>query len=250
MPPQPLSQPLLNPHPPFSLPPSQAQPSPPPLIPNALRDAPATTACLEGAWVAIVGGSNAMLMGLQLANTLAPGTLHPTRTPARTFDTDLVDVVFVGGRARHVAHRRVLGPGEWRWRDHKAAVAGALAQAPRYTPRATRVTVFLGQYWPNVETAMELIREDAGWAQAAGNVMLVVQVPFAPPSPSPPHLGCAALVLGLAQPHFEGRGGSLGHGPGGRDVPPPPCISYALVQATVGVGTVLIWDLILIQYQT
>ena len=34
--------------------------------------------------------------------------------------------------------------------------------------------------------------------------------------------------------------------------PPPPCISYALVQATVGaVGaeTVLIWDLIFIQYQ-
>ena len=31
--------------------------------------------------------------------------------------------------------------------------------------------------------------------------------------------------------------------------PPPPCISYALVQATVGVGTVLIWDLILIWCQ-
>ena len=31
-------------------------------------------------------------------------------------------------------------------------------------------------------------------------------------------------------------------------IPPPPCISYALVQ--VGVGTVLIWDLILIRYQT
>ena len=27
-------------------------------------------------------------------------------------------------------------------------------------------------------------------------------------------------------------------------VPPPPCISYALVQATAGVGTVLIWYLI------
>ena len=31
--------------------------------------------------------------------------------------------------------------------------------------------------------------------------------------------------------------------------PPPLCISCALVQATVGVGTVLIWDLILIRYQ-
>ena len=29
-------------------------------------------------------------------------------------------------------------------------------------------------------------------------------------------------------------------------LPHGPCISYALVQATVGVGTVLIWDLILI----
>ena len=32
-------------------------------------------------------------------------------------------------------------------------------------------------------------------------------------------------------------------------VPPPPCNSHALVQATVGVGTVLIWYLILIRYQ-
>ena len=32
--------------------------------------------------------------------------------------------------------------------------------------------------------------------------------------------------------------------------PPPRCISHALVQATVGVGTVLICDLILIRYQT
>ena len=32
-------------------------------------------------------------------------------------------------------------------------------------------------------------------------------------------------------------------------VPPPPCNSYALVQATVGVGTVLIWYLILIRYK-
>ena len=31
--------------------------------------------------------------------------------------------------------------------------------------------------------------------------------------------------------------------------PPPPCLSYALVQATVGVGTVLIWYPILIRYQ-
>ena len=31
---------------------------------------------------------------------------------------------------------------------------------------------------------------------------------------------------------------------------PPPCISYALVQATVGVGTVLIWYLILLPHQT
>ena len=31
--------------------------------------------------------------------------------------------------------------------------------------------------------------------------------------------------------------------------PPPPCNSYALVIATVGVGTVLIWYLILIRYK-
>ena len=34
-----------------------------------------------------------------------------------------------------------------------------------------------------------------------------------------------------------------------RNIPPPPRISYALVQATVGVGTVLIWYLIFIWYQ-
>ena len=31
--------------------------------------------------------------------------------------------------------------------------------------------------------------------------------------------------------------------------PLPPCNSHALVQATVGAGTVLIWYLILIRYQ-
>ena len=31
--------------------------------------------------------------------------------------------------------------------------------------------------------------------------------------------------------------------------PPPPCVSYALVQATSGMGTVLVWYLILIRYQ-
>ena len=31
--------------------------------------------------------------------------------------------------------------------------------------------------------------------------------------------------------------------------PPPPCISYALVQATVGVGTVIIVYVILIAYE-
>ena len=31
--------------------------------------------------------------------------------------------------------------------------------------------------------------------------------------------------------------------------PPPPCNSYTLVIATVGVGTVLIWYLILIRYK-
>ena len=31
--------------------------------------------------------------------------------------------------------------------------------------------------------------------------------------------------------------------------PPPPCISYALVQATVGVGTVIIVYIILIAYE-
>ena len=38
-------------------------------------------------------------------------------------------------------------------------------------------------------------------------------------------------------------------GGGAAQLPPPPCLSYALVQATVGVGTVLIWYLILIRYQ-
>ena len=33
-----------------------------------------------------------------------------------------------------------------------------------------------------------------------------------------------------------------------RGTPPPPCISYARVQATVGVGTVIIVYVILIAY--
>ena len=34
----------------------------------------------------------------------------------------------------------------------------------------------------------------------------------------------------------------------GQSTPPPPCISYARVQATVGVGTVIIVYVILIAY--
>ena len=34
-----------------------------------------------------------------------------------------------------------------------------------------------------------------------------------------------------------------------RGTPSPPCSSHALVQAIVGVGTILIWYLILIWYQ-
>ena len=53
------------------------------------------------------------------------------------------------------------------------------------------------------------------------------------------------VQLGDALPSGVGAESlSLGHVP-----PPPPCNSYALVIATVGVGTVLIWYLILIRYK-
>ena len=53
------------------------------------------------------------------------------------------------------------------------------------------------------------------------------------------------MAAGRGCPAFaRGAGGVVCVG-----TPPPPCNSYALVQATVGVGTVLIWYLILIRYK-
>ena len=64
------------------------------------------------------------------------------------------------------------------------------------------------------------------------------------------HVSSASCSMGLclvcAHPPFGNTGWRLN----GERTPTPPCVSYALVQATVGVGTVLIWDLILIRYQT
>ena len=59
------------------------------------------------------------------------------------------------------------------------------------------------------------------------------------------HLSNAAYVFFLCT--ASGWGRALGRCWDGVHVPPPPphvCKSYALVQATVGIGTVLIWDLI------
>ena len=53
----------------------------------------------------------------------------------------------------------------------------------------------------------------------------------------------------LGRPFGRHLGVSRGEHPILSNLPPPPCLSYALVQATVGVGTVLIWYLILIRYQ-
>ena len=78
----------------------------------------------------------------------------------------------------------------------------------------------------------------SGMAGAGGPRLRVrrpVGLPHCVPPPAPPthtQIGVRCVVGGAAR------------------TPPPLCISYALVQATVGVGTVLIWDLILIRYQT
>ena len=73
----------------------------------------------------------------------------------------------------------------------------------------------------------------------------LVHTPFGPdpPPPSPPasERPCVALTVQGA----VGMGPEVSHlAETARGVPPPPCISYALVQATAGVGTVLIWYLI------
>jgi len=77
------------------------------------------------------------------------------------------------------------------------------------------------------------------------------------------HTGTRELALHNARQHrdvmrpfreavlTEGRRLNVrAYAPGQQRLTPPPlCNSHALVQATVGVGTVLIWYLILIRYQ-
>ena len=90
--------------------------------------------------------------------------------------------------------------------------------------------------------------------QGEGSTLTFMQQPRVPlphnfvQCPPPPRLSERTLCLSTVRP-IPGRTPKSSYcwmcG-----TPPPPCISDALVQATVGVGTVLIWDLILIRYQT
>ena len=67
------------------------------------------------------------------------------------------------------------------------------------------------------------------------------------------HLVTVPPSHGGDRPDIKGGGDCKGGGGGyiilSDTTPPPPCISYALVQATVGVGTVIIVYVILITYE-
>jgi len=124
-----------------------------------------------------VGGSNSILMDIQLANALAPGTLHPTATQSRTFNTIVTDVVIKDGAAQHVTYGMVTRQ-DADWSNKKSAFQKRLSEAPRYDGGAIRITHFSGQYWPNVDVAMEVISANQEWKEAVerGNVVFVTQI--------------------------------------------------------------------------
>ena len=64
---------------------------------HRVYDVDQLTDCLENVWLVVVGGSNSILMAMQMANQLADGTFHPTATKSRTFDTHVQDAVFAKG---------------------------------------------------------------------------------------------------------------------------------------------------------
>jgi len=131
--------------------------------------------CLQGAWVVIAGGSNIVLMTINLANLLAPAALEPIRDGASMGMFTVIDVLIEDGQVVYRNSSKLSTcSNQVQDAECKAAIQVHIASAPAYRPTATRITLFNSQYWDHVSDAIDTVEADAGWAPA--QVSLLTQV--------------------------------------------------------------------------
>ena len=122
---------------------------------------------LQDTWVVVSGGSNAILMAMWLMNTLELDSdlhLDPAADGVRTFDTDIIDIVWDKDRERvHYFNKRWKSilfrdtDGSWGSQEFNA-LNSVLGQ--NIPSGAVRITLCIGQYWNNLEKVFQAV--DAG----------------------------------------------------------------------------------------
>jgi len=133
------------------------------------------SACLEGAWVVVPGGSNTILMTINLANLLVPGALSPIDDHASMGSATVIDLVIEDGNVtyKNSVKLAICTPEPFGQACRKAILA-EVAKVPPYSPRATRITQFVAQYWDHVDAALDAVEADTAWTE--GQVALITQV--------------------------------------------------------------------------
>ena len=139
--------------------------------------------CLDGSWVLVSGGSNAILTYINWINSISPGLLHTQRESLRTFYVDVVDIIFdLNGKVWHNNRKtwaETVPGGSFRGNITTELKNGLLNEWNHYsfnvdpeTGEATtkglvRISLVVGQYWQNTEVAWSAMNDVAGpWARA------------------------------------------------------------------------------------
>ncbi|QDZ21555.1 hypothetical protein A3770_06p40730 [Chloropicon primus] len=137
--------------------------------------------CLEGSWILVSGGSNAILTYLNWINTIKPGHLHTQREDMRTFYVDMVDIVFdLNGEI--VFENRKLWSQMTTFEEYMSGdydqFQGAITETMRsrlvrewdeatYTDKngkqstegLVRITLVIGQFWQNTAQAWSAMND-------------------------------------------------------------------------------------------
>jgi hypothetical protein len=123
-----------------------------------LWDLPATRECLRGSWVILSGGSQMQHWIVQLARSLAHGSLHAKYTVM----SSLVDIIILDGKVVHKGIESYLQCKGYR-RKH---CFEKIHEAPAYSGRGeTRITFFCTVNFGNMHPALHVLRNESSWSE-------------------------------------------------------------------------------------
>eukprot|EP00930_Biecheleria_cincta_P092853 TRINITY_DN8290_c0_g1_i1.p1 TRINITY_DN8290_c0_g1~~TRINITY_DN8290_c0_g1_i1.p1 ORF type:complete len:1880 (-),score=353.33 TRINITY_DN8290_c0_g1_i1:622-6261(-) len=134
----------------------------------ALWETTGASACFSGQWVVSIGSSNTILLFIQLANLLLPGSIVPVRDSVSLGEFDAFDMIIENGAAIYqLAHRF----DQCTHASDDSAVCkqekkDMLAKAPRHSSTAIRLTIFEELFWPNAASDLDAVMADDGWKDA------------------------------------------------------------------------------------